>query len=70
MYVEPVMLADHLRQPRNTSHHIACSVCLSPMTRVLYRDLGHDREWLFWRCSGDPDHVTCALPLPTSRPCG
>lgn len=43
--------------------HVMCP-CVSPMTAILYVDLEHDCEWIFWRCDSDSLHVTRMIPRP------
>jgi hypothetical protein len=53
-------------EPRTNGLHVLCR-CKWPMRAErgrTFEDDGEAGEWLWWRCTGDPRHVTRALPLP------
>lgn len=44
---------------------VLCGTCSGMMRPCVYRNLvGEQLDWLFWRCTSDPDHITPALPMP------
>lgn len=54
--------------PRSNGLHITCGICKgAPMTAETGRtwdDEGEHGDWLWYRCTWNPNHITRALPLP------
>jgi len=52
--------------PYSWKDQVVCE-CHAFMHPIRYRAVGEKSaagDWLYWACSADPLHVSCAVPLP------